>query len=279
MHEFDTPGPVRLRIEIQAGDITVEATDTATTTVTLRPGPGDAARELVEQTTVEQRGDEIVVLAPRHANTFFRRTPSMDVTVLVPTGSALDVRVGSGDLETRGELCEVRVKSGSGDVALDLVSGAIVVAAGSGDISLREGGGTTSLRTGSGDIAVQAVNDVATVATGSGDVQVRETRGRIEISSGSGDIQVADAYSDVSIKSGSGDQQVGRAQSGRISCQTASGDVHIGIADGVPAWLDVHSLTGSVHSALGQSEPPAEGEGSVEVRANSVSGDIALVRA
>jgi hypothetical protein len=72
---------------------------------------------------------------------------------------------------------------------------------------------------------------------------------------------------------------VRRAQRGRISCQTASGDVRIGIADGVPAWLDVHSLTGSVRSALGESAPPAEGEDSVEVRANTVSGDIDLVRA
>jgi hypothetical protein len=72
---------------------------------------------------------------------------------------------------------------------------------------------------------------------------------------------------------------VGRAQSGRVVCETASGDVLVGIAEGVPAWLDVHSLTGSVHSALGESEPPAEGETSVAVHANTVSGDITLLRA
>lgn len=279
MHEFDTPTPVRLRVDIQAGDITVEATSTATTTVTIEAGTGDAARDLVEHTTVEQRGDEIVVLAPRRATAFFRRTPSMDVTVSVPTGSAIDVRVDSGDIQTRGHLSGARVKSGSGDARLDVVGGRTDVATGSGDIELREGDGATNLRTGSGTITVRAVTDVATVATGSGDVQVGEAHARIDISSGSGDIEVADAHSDVSIKSGSGDQQVRRAQSGRISCQTASGDVQIGIAEGVPAWLDVHSLTGSVHSALGQSEPPAEGEDRVEVHANTVSGDIALVRA
>lgn len=279
MHEFDTPGPVRLRIEIQAGDITVDATDTATTTVTLKPGPGDAARELVEQTTVEQRGDEIVVLAPRHSTSFFRRAPSMDVTVRLPTDSTADVRVSSGDLQTRGRLGEVHVKSGSGDVVLDTVSEVIEVTTGSGDIQVRDAGGPTDLSTGSGDVLVRTVAGAAAVATGSGDVQVREAHAGIDISSGSGDIQVADAHSDVSIKSGSGDQQVGRARSGRIACQTASGNVQIGIAEGVPAWLDVHSLTGSVRSGLGESEPPAEGEDRVEVRANTVSGDISLVRA
>lgn len=278
MHEFDTPTPVLLRVEIEAGDISVEACDTSTTTVTLEPGRGDAAHDLVAQTTVEQRGDEIQVIAPRRS-TFFRRTPSMDVTVRLPTESSIDVRVNAGDLQTRGVLSTARAKSGAGDVQLDRVSGHTDVATGSGDIELREGGGTTKLATGSGDVDIHTVMDAATIATGSGDVQVRAAHARIDISTGSGDIEVADAHSDVSIKSGSGDQQVLRARTGQVSCESASGDVHIGIADGIPAWLDVHSLTGSVHSGLGVSEPPADGEPNIAVHANTVSGDIALVRA
>jgi len=279
MHEFDTPTPVRLRIEIHTGDVTVEATDTHTTTVLLEPGHGEGAAELAGQTVVEQRGDDIVVEAPRRSSTFLRRTPSMDVVVRIPQDSAVDVRVNSGDVQTTGRLAGAKVKSGSGDVQLDLVSGRIDVATGSGDIQLRQGGGATTLATGSGDVMVREVADIATIGTGSGDVQVREAHDRIDISSGSGDVMVEEAHSDVSIKSASGDQQVGRAQSGRISCETASGDVQVGIAEGVPAWLDVHSLTGSVTSALGASEPPADGEASVSVHANTVTGDISLFRA
>lgn len=279
MHEFDAPGPVRLRVEIQNGDITIEASEVTVTTISLQAGPGEAAQQLLEQTIVEQRGDEIVVLAPRRSTAFFRRTPDIDLNVRLPLDSAVDVRVNAGDVQTRGRLAGAQIKSGSGDVDLDLVGARVDVATGSGDISLRQGGGRTDLRTGSGSIAVQEVSDAATLATGSGAVTVQQAGATIRISSGSGDIQVARALSDVSITSGSGDQQVRRAQSGRISCQTASGDVHIGIAEGVPAWLDVHSLTGAVHSALGESEPPAEDETTVSVHANTVSGDIALVRA
>ena len=267
------------QIEIHTGDVTVEATDTNTTTVQLKPGRGEGAAELVEQTVVEQRGDDIIVEAPRRPSTFFGRTPSCDVVVRIPYDSTVDVRVNSGDLQTTGRLAGVKVKSGSGDVQLDLVSGRIDVATGSGDIQLRQGGGPTKLATGSGDVQVREVADVATIGTGSGDVQVRQSHARLDISSGSGDVTVEEAQSDVSIKSASGDQQVGRAQSGKVSCETASGDVQIGIAEGVPAWLDVHSLTGSVDSALGPSEPPAEGEPSVSVHANTVTGDISLFRA
>jgi DUF4097 and DUF4098 domain-containing protein YvlB len=279
MHEFDTPAPVRLRIEIHAGDVTIEATDTTTTTVLLEPGHGEGADELVEQTIVEQRGDDIIVEAPRRSSTFFRRTPSMDVVVRVPHDSTIDVRVNSGDLQTTGRFAAAKVKSGSGDVQLDLVSGRIDVATGSGDIQLRQGGGATKLATGSGDVLVREVADVTTIGTGSGDVQVREAHDRIDISSGSGDVTVEEAHSDVSIKSASGDQQIGRAQSGRLRLETASGDVQVGIAEGVPAWLDVHTLTGSVSSGLGASEPPTDGETSVAVSANTVTGDISLFRA
>lgn len=278
MHEFDTPAPVLLRIEIEAGDISIEASPTSSTTVTLEPGRGEAAQELVAHTTVEQRGNEILVLAPRRS-TFFRRTPSMDVTVRVPTESSIDVRVNSGDVQTQGLLSAVRIKSGSGDVELDVVADRLDVSSGSGDIALQEGLGAAKVSTGSGDVDIHTIMDVTSIATGSGDVQVRAAHGPIEISSGSGDVEVADAHADVSIKSASGDQQVLRARSGQVTCQSASGDVHIGIADGIPVWLDVHSLTGSVHSGLGASEPPVEGETSIAVHANTVSGDIALVHA
>ncbi|MDQ3629392.1 MAG: DUF4097 domain-containing protein [Actinomycetota bacterium] len=279
MPEFDTPHPVRLRIQAQSGDIDVTAQEATTTTVDVRPGAGDAARELAEQTTVEQRGDDIVVRVPRRAGSFFRRTPSLDISVRLPVGSALDAELNAGDLATGGSLSTVRVKTGSGDILLDVVTDAADVATGSGDVIVRDSQGSTRLSTGSGDIALHAAGARATLATGSGDVRVRAAGGPVDIKTGSGDVRVDDAGGDVSIKSGSGDQQVGRAVRGQVSCQTASGDVHVGIADGTAAWLDVHSLTGTVSSQLGEAGPPSDSQQTVEVRANTVNGDITVVRA
>jgi hypothetical protein len=44
-------------------------------------------------------------------------------------------------------------------------------------------------------------------------------------------------------------------------------------------WLDVNTLSGSVSSALSGGEPPVEGEEAVELRVDTVSGDISLARA
>jgi DUF4097 and DUF4098 domain-containing protein YvlB len=279
MHEFDTPGPVRLRIKAQSGDINVMAVDASTTSVDVQPGAGDAARELAEQTTVEQRGDDIVVLVPRRSGSFFRRMPSLDISVRVPIDSSIDAELNAGDLVSSGSLAAVRVKTGSGDIRLDTVTESTDVATGSGDVSVHDSRGSTRLSTGSGDIGLQSAGGRAALSTGSGDVRVRAAAGSVDIKTGSGDVQVDDAYAGVSIKSGSGDQQVGRAVRGRVDCQTASGDVHVGIAEGTAAWLDVHSLTGTVSSQLGETGPPSEGEETVEVRANTVNGDVTVVRA
>lgn len=279
MREFDTPGPVRLRIELQSGDIDITAVEASTTSIEIRPGAGDAARELAEQTRVEQHGDDIVVIVPKRSGSFFRRTPSLDIYARVPVGSSIDGELGAGDLVSSGSLAVVRVKTGSGDIRLETVTESADVTTGSGDVSVLDSLGSTRLATGSGDIGLQSSGGRATLSTGSGDVRVRTASDSVDVKTGSGDVQVEDAGADVSIKSGSGDQQVGRAVRGRVHCQTASGDVHVGIAEGTAAWLDVHSLTGTVSSQLGEAGPPSDGEESVEVHANTVNGDITVVRA
>ncbi|WP_310540024.1 hypothetical protein [Phenylobacterium sp.] len=65
MHSFQTPDPVNLRVELWQGPVTVLASETGAATVELTALPGDShAQELIDQATVEQRGDEIVVLLP-----------------------------------------------------------------------------------------------------------------------------------------------------------------------------------------------------------------------
>jgi len=92
-------------------------------------------------------------------------------------------------------------------------------------------------------------------------------------------VSVGDAADDVSISTASGDHHVGRVRRGQVKVDSASGDVHVGVVDGTAVWLDVNSVTGSVHSALEGGEPPAEGEDSVALRVTTVSGDISVSRA
>jgi hypothetical protein len=77
----------------------------------------------------------------------------------------------------------------------------------------------------------------------------------------------------------SGDVRVQRAASGSVHLRSMSGDLQAGIARGATLFVDATSASGSVRSELHVSESGPGGPADVEVRATSLSGDIALVRA
>ncbi len=98
MHRFTTPTPPRLAVELRAGSLDVRTDDVTETTVELA-GPADT----VAATVVEQRGDEIAVIAPRHLGGLFGRGGDLRVTVVAPSRTALAIQTGSGDVTARGD--------------------------------------------------------------------------------------------------------------------------------------------------------------------------------
>ena len=277
MYRFDTPDPVRLRISLGAGDIDIQAYDTAESTVDLSAVRGnDAAAELVAASKVEQRGDEIVVDVPSRSAGVFGRAPQLRVAVTVPSRSDLQLRTRSADIEASGEFGDASVETGSGDVRLDTVRGDARLRAGSGDLSVEHVGGSLRSESGSGDLSVGHVSGDATASSGSGDISLARVNGEAKLNSGSGDILVHDAQASVSANAASGDIQLLGVRHGRVRANTASGDVQVGVADGVAAWLEVATLSGDLHSTLERSEQPADDEGSVQLHVSTASGDISL---
>ena len=118
------------------------------------------------------------------------------------------------------------------------------------------------------------------VNTASGDVMVRTAGGRLEANSASGDIMVKEALSSVSANSASGDQQVGSVFQDSVNLRSASGDIRVGIKEGSRLFVDARSRSGDVSSELPVSDTPPEGDAPlVELRANTMSGDITIHRA
>jgi DUF4097 and DUF4098 domain-containing protein YvlB len=280
MQTFHTPEPVRLRISVSSGTVRVTATQTSESTVELdASGDDEVSRDLIAQTKVDQHGDEISIVAPRRFFVLFGRRPHLDVAVTVPTGSALAIRTESADVEARGDFGETSIETGSGDVRLDTVTAEARIKTGSGEAFVGQVDGSLRVESGSGDLELRRVAGDATISTGSGDIEVESVQGELRVNSGSGDIEVRDAQSSVVANSASGDLQLLCVRSGQVRVSTASGDVHIGVADGTPVWLDVTTLSGDVHSSLDGSPEPTDDEDSVALRVNTASGDITLVHA
>lgn len=179
----------------------------------------------------------------------------------VPDGLAYVIKTGSADISISADIGRSKIISGSGDItvgnAVDLDC-----STGSGNISVsRVDGDAARLSSGSGDVSVSEVYCPLSAKSGSGDVVVKSLRGaELQAKSGSGDIGVA-------------------ATSGSVDLRSASGSLTVGVADNLPAWLDVSSVSGDIRIGLDSTTQPETGEPYITVRARTASGDIGIHRA
>ena len=70
------------------------------------------------------------------------------------------------------------------------------------------------------------------------------------------------------------------SQTKKYALRSASGDIRVGIKEGSRLFVDARSRSGDVASELPVSDTPPEGDAPlVELRANTMSGDITIHRA
>jgi DUF4097 and DUF4098 domain-containing protein YvlB len=266
-YHFETHNPVNLVVEISKGNVNVRCTDTAESTVVVE---GKHAEDVV----VEQHGDSITVSEPGRGRIFGDNT--LHVEVVVPKHSNPAVRTGSADIQVEGPADNAQLRSGSGDCSLEIVEGHLLVETGSGGIRVDAVHGNLKVKSGSGDVEVGEAGGTSSISTGSGDVTVETARGNTVVKTGSGDLSVGAAHDDTSFSTGSGDVSIDLVDRGRLTVKGASGDVSIGVKAGVPVWTDITTVSGTIRSELHGAGQPQEGQDHIEVRAKTVSGDIAL---
>jgi DUF4097 and DUF4098 domain-containing protein YvlB len=266
---FETVGPISLYVELGGGGVDVHADEVTETTIHL-DGP-DA-----DETVVEQRGDRIVVIAPRRRAGFFMPGSDVRVTARIPVDSELVTKTGSADVTATGRYGTVRVRTGSGEVRIAELTDNATVETGSGDVRIDSSLGHLRVRAGSGDVAVDRTAGPTVVATGSGDIALGHTEEETVLKSGSGDVLVQDAHTNLSASTASGDVRVDLFRVGSLKAKAVSGDVAVGVPAGIPVWTDVTAVSGSVSSDLKGAGRPRDGQDFIELRATTVSGDIRL---
>jgi DUF4097 and DUF4098 domain-containing protein YvlB len=280
MHRFETPTAPSLRVEFRAGTVRMEGQETIETLVELTGRRDDqATRDLIADTLIEQRGDVIVVHVPKQGLGLLGRTPELDLRIVAPSGSKLAVRAASADIIAQGSFAGGRAETGSGDVTVQHLTAATRLRSGSGDVRVDSAEADLDVQTGSGDIEIGSVSAAATLQTGSGDIEIAHVSGDVRAQAGSGDIKVGDAEHDVQADTASGTIRIDRVRRGEVKAQGATADIHVGVAPGTMAWLDVRTLTGRVTTDLDTSDEPAAGQEKVRIRLESVSGDVDVVRA
>ena len=284
---FHTPGEVRLDIRLGAGEVRLETAEVEETTVVLEPlRDDDSSVAAVQNARVELRergaAHEVVIDVRERGRGLggLLRGAEVLVAVTSPAGTSVESKTGSAEVEGRGSFGSVEVETGSGDVEFGEIAGEARINAASGDVQLGSVGRDARVNSASGDVQIRSVAGEAKINSASGDVILREVGGELSVNTASGDVLVREASSAVTVNTASGDQEIGRVAVGKVTLKSASGNVKVGIPEGTNLWVDARSRSGEVRSELPVSEVPPEGEGPVvELRANTMSGDITVGRA
>jgi DUF4097 and DUF4098 domain-containing protein YvlB len=263
MPTFDTPTPVQIRIDVSGGSVRVRAGERADTVVTVRPGNERRSADVqaADSTRVSFTDGKLVVTAPRRPRLLFMGTmPSIEIDLLVPEGSDLEVALAAGDVDCEGRLGDVRIENKYGDLRVDRAS-------------------TLRARTSAGDITVNSIEKDAEAGTSYGEIRVRNACGNLRLDSACGDITVERALASVGATTKYGQVSVHDAAGGSLDLATSYGKVEAGVREGTPTWLDLEASSGKVRNLLTASDAPGESEEPLRIRARTSYGDIVVRRA
>lgn len=179
--------------------------------------------------------------------------PKAEISVAVPRGIDLNLGVVSASALVSGLATDARLNTVSGDIIVDGHTGDVSVNAVSGDAQLRGLVGALSANSVSGDVAATGTIRKASIDTVSGAMLVDSD----------GPIQA-------------------------VNLNTVSGDATVRVDEGVPANYVLRTVSGRVtvdgikrsgSSPTNYVDSVGELSGSfVDVRANSVSGDVTVLR-
>ena len=284
---FETPGGVRLFVEIHAGLVVVHAGVTDRTVVSIeadRPG----AEELVERATVECRPSGrrhvVEVKLPRIYGMRLLRRNSVTVRVEVPEGADVEVMTASADVEIHGPVGDVDFTTASGNASIDEVASDVTTKTASGNVTIGTVGGDIRASTVSGDLRCSSVAGAARFSATSGDLELGAAGSRVEAKATSGQVRLGELAAGAQVKNVSGNVRVLALGEGTLQVRSVSGDVAVGVVKGVDLHVDVETASGVVHSDIPLSDAPSPSHGPgagarVDLSVRSVSGNVEIGRA
>ncbi len=264
MPTFETPEPISATVDIIMGDIRFVATDRADTVVEVRPADPSWALDVkaAEQATVEFAEGKLLVKHPKLRTALATKYGSVDVLVELPTGSDVQGDTAKGRYLVEGVVGSCRLKTAVGDIRVEQAAGVRLKTTG-GTVVVDHVAGPAEV-SGNGDIRVRRVDDGAVIKNIGGHSWVGEVVGDPRAKSANGGITVEVARAAVNAKTANGDIRVGELSGGTVDLYTATGEVEVGLPEGVAARLDAHTAAGRVRNS---SEMPEKSDRTVKVRA------------
>jgi len=282
MSVFETPQPISATLDLSVADVRIVAGDRADTIVEVRPTNQTRSADIkaAEQTRVEYSNGRLSVKMAKDWTRFtpFGGVASVEITIELPTGSAIHSESEMGSYDVDGRLEECTFRTGAGSIRLDR-TGSLTASTGIGEIIADRVAGDAELKTGSGLVRVGSIDGATVVRSGNGDTRIGGVGGDLRVKTANGEIVIGQARASVVAKSANGRIRIGDVVSGTVVMETAAGEIEVGIHEGTAAFLDVKTHHGNVRSSLQASTASEPSSSTVEVRARTSYGDIVITRA
>ncbi|KRE22344.1 DUF4097 family beta strand repeat-containing protein [Agromyces sp. Soil535] len=281
MPVFATPEPISVTLDLAAANVRFIASDRADTVVEVRPSrpskPADV--KAAEQAEVEYTdgGLRVHTSKGRLYYAWFAAGESVDITIELPTGSAVRGEISYGNVRTEGRLGWCAVKTGAGEITID-EAGPIELRTGAGDVSVATATGHSDIETRAGGVRIRQVDGSAAIKNSYGDTTIGAVTGELRVKGAYGSIWVDLALGPVDVKTAHGSVRLDEVVRGEVHLESSYGALEVGIRRGTAAWLDVATQHGRVLNSLGAQEGPGASDETAEVRARSSWGDIVIRR-
>ena len=209
---------------------------------------------------------------------WFAAGESVDITIELPTGSAVRGEISYGNFRTEGRLGWCAVKTGAGEITID-EAGPIELRTGAGGVSVGTATGHTDIETRAGGVRIRRVEGSAAIKNSYGDTTIGAV---------TGELRVKGAYGSIWVDLGARPRRCedrprqrstrrGRPRGGapREFLRGARGRHPPRAPRPGSTW---QRSTAACINSLGAHEGPAASEETAEVRARSSWGDIVIRR-
>lgn len=281
MPTFNTPEPISATIDVFAGDVQINAAESASTVVEVRPSDPSNAKDVksAELTTVEYESGRLLVKSAKVRRTWLDKSAgSVDVTIDLPSGSQAQGDGQATDFRSDGRLGDCRMKTGVGSIWLDQV-GVLNAKSQIGDIGVGRASGQIEVAAGIGEVRMRELAGDGEIKNSMGDTWVGTVEGDLRVKAAHGSIAVDKAEADVTAKSANGSVRLGEVARGTVVAESGLGDLDVGIREGTAAWLDVQAKGGKVRNLLDAASAPESSADAVRVRGRTSVGTIVIRRA
>jgi hypothetical protein len=273
MPAFDTPGPIAATVVVAGAQVRVTASDRTDTLVQVEPidktSPSDV--KVASKTKVDFARDQLSVKTTTSGD----KNGSVAITIGLPAGSSLVAYLAHSSVQADGSLGEFELHMASGRVQLDRV-GALQANVAAGEVMIGHVAGRANIDGAAFAMRISEVGDTVKFSSSGGQTWIGHALADLDLTSGHGGFDIDCADGSVTAETGDGAIRIGRLARGQAELSNRSGNIEVGIREGVAARVDAHSKRGAVRNSVPSPEDPDPSDCKVTVHARTRYGDIII---